>query len=430
MKILFVSNLYGEDARGGAERIVAQEAEALAARGHDVVVVSGERKRDIPKGVCLPGEPWLCPPPGSEEDVAAAYAAAARRSATPGKPRHVRYHPPNVYFYPDGARYGFLTRFAWHLFDMCDPRSAAILRRIIALEKPDVVHTHNLMGLGFRIPGMLRAIGARHVHTVHDVQLLHPSGLLPQSGRSSAAARLPQAVYVACMRRLLGSPETVIFPSEFLRGLHARAGFFRRSRIEVLRNPAPDVALSPRAVPSSPSFLFAGQLEPHKGISFLLGAWAMWEDRGGATLEIAGDGSLADEVRKHAESLPGVRVLGKLGREDMLQAFARNAYLVFPSLVIENAPAAIMESFSRGTPAVAAAIGGIPELVEEGKTGFLFPPGDLGGAIGALRRAAEALPAWNGYFERCMKRAQELSLAAHVERIEALYARGKEKDPA
>lgn len=428
MKILYVSNLYGEDARGGAERIVAQEAEAFAAGGHDVVVVSGERKRDIPKGVCLPGEPWLCPPPGSEADVAAAYASAARRTATPGKPRHILYHPPNVYFYADGARHGFLARFAWHLFDMFDPRSAAILRRIVALEKPDVVHTHNLMGLGFRTPGMLRAMGVRHVHTVHDVQLLHPSGLLPQSGRSSAAARFPQAVYVACMRRLFGSPDTVIFPSEFLRGLHARAGFFRRSRVEVLRNPAPDVALSPRPAPPSPSFLFAGQLEPHKGISFLLGAWAMWEDRGGATLEIAGVGSLADEVRKRAESLSGVRVLGKLGREDMLLAFVRNAYLIVPSLVIENAPAAIMESFSRGTPAVAAAIGGIPELVEEGKTGFLFRPGDLGGAIDALRRAASALPAWSGYFERCMKKAQDMSLGAHVERLAALYA--AKKDPA
>ncbi|HTM68942.1 MAG TPA: glycosyltransferase [Candidatus Binatia bacterium] len=423
MRIMFVSNLYGDLARGGAERVVAQEAGALAAAGHDVVVVSGEPKREIPKGVCLPAEPWLCPPAGGPGDVAAAYAAAVSRAKMPGVPRTIRYHAPNFYFYPEGGKHGYATRLLWHLRDIFNDASAATLRRIIELERPDVVHTHNLMGLGFRIPAMLRRMRVLHVHTVHDVQLLHPSGLLPPSGRVAGPARVPQAAYAALMRRMMGSPDVVFFPSEFLRDAHARAGFFRGSRAEVLRNPTPDISLAARAVPSSPTFLFAGQLEEHKGIRFLLDVWRRWDDRGAAILEIAGDGSLAEEVARTAASLPGVTVLGKLDRDALFAAYARVAYLVYPSLVIENAPAAIMESLSRGTPVVAAATGGVPELVTEGGTGFLFPPGDADAFLAKLRLAAAQLnpPNWISFYERCMRAAQGTSISKHAERLMEAY---------
>ncbi len=62
----------------------------------------------------------------------------------------------------------------------------------------------------------------RHVHTVHDVQLLHPSGLLaPHAGSVSVA----QKIYTMLLRTLMGSPDVVHFPSAFLRGLHERNGF-------------------------------------------------------------------------------------------------------------------------------------------------------------------------------------------------------------
>jgi glycosyltransferase involved in cell wall biosynthesis len=285
------------------------------------------------------------------------------------------------------------------------------------------VHTHNLMGLGFLIPALLRRRKVRHVHTVHDVQLLHPSGLLPPTGQVKGIARVPQAAYVALMRVLFGSTDTVIFPSAYLRDRHREKGFFPRSRVEIVRNPAPDVSLAARAVPAAPSFLFVGQLERHKGVDLLLDAWARWHDKGTASLEIAGAGAMDADVRASAAATPGVRVLGKLANDAVLEALSRSAYLVFPSIVIENAPTAIMESLSRGTPVVAASVGGVPEIVVEGETGFLFKPGDVDACVEALRRAAASMPDWSAYFERCMKAAQSMSRAKHLERLMAAYAR-------
>lgn len=421
MKICLVSNLYGEFARGGAERVVEQEARALAQAGHDVVVVTGGPKRDVPKGVCLPGEPWLCPPPGTSEEVDAAYQSAIRRAAKPGEPRVIRYHAPNLYFYPEGGEHGFVTRFFWHVVDMTNAKSAETLGAILRLEKPDVVHTHNLMGLGFMIPSLLHRLGLRHVHTVHDIQLLHPSGLLPATGNPPLLSRLAMVPYVALTRRLMESPDVVIFPSKYLRELHERRGFFQKSKSVVLPNPAPDVTARKATGTAKAVFLFAGQLEPHKGIRLLLDAWQRKDFS--ATLEIAGGGSLEDEVRTRAGSADDVRVLGRLDRQGMREALERASWIVVPSLVIENAPAVLMEASAAGVPAVAASAGGIPEIVRDGSTGFLFVPGDIERLLAALRRAATLRPEEHGSFgTRAAEYAGRNGMSRHLAVLLDTYA--------
>jgi glycosyltransferase involved in cell wall biosynthesis len=420
MKILFVSNLYGELARGGAERIVEREASALAAAGHDIVVVTAERPREIPKGVCLPAEPWRCPPPGDAAAVQAAYDAAVARQKKPGQPRVVRFDPGNIYFYADDHAHGIVERFFWHMLDMTDAKSAKTFDAILGLEKPDVVHTHNLMGLGFRIPAVIRRRRIRHVHTVHDVQLLHPSGLLASSGDRPWYALVPQAAYVAWMRALMGSPDTVIFPSHFLRALHDRAGFFRRSKKMILVNPTPAVVAT-RIAPASLRFLFVGQVETHKGVGLLLDAW---EKSGlgaaGAALEIVGAGSAADAMKKKAAPIAGISFSGQLSGTALAAAYDRASFVVVPSLVIENQPTVILEAFSRGTPVVAAMSGGIPEIVREGETGFLFMPGDVDACCDTLKRAA-AHPEWLHLSQTGRAWAATHGIAAHVDGLLRAY---------
>ncbi len=390
MKICYVSNLYGGNARGGAERIVAVEAAEAVRRGWPATVVSSSD--------------------GAGTDAAEAAG-----------PKVVRYHPPNVFFYSDAARHSFAARFVWHLVDLFNFRSAARLRRILEAERPDVVHTHNLMGLGSMIPGMLRRLGFRHVHTVHDVQLIHPSGLIPADGALPPSGIAGRA-YVALTRRLMGSPAAVIFPSKFLMDLHRRLGFFRSSNCLVLSNPAPAAAPAARPAPARPLFLFVGQLERHKGVLDLIEAWSRWPGNAGSRLEIAGDGSLAAEVRGRAAAAPNAVCLGRLGGRELTAAYDRAAFLVMPSLVIENAPTVILESFSRGTPVAASAAGGIPELVSDGRNGFLFKPGSIEGLLAALDRAVAALPDWPALSAAASAAAAERSLERHMTGLLKTYA--------
>jgi len=395
MKICLVSNLYGENARGGAERVVEAEAAALAAAGHGVTVIAGSAGND---------------------------RADAAETAPPGV-KVVRYRPPNIFFYSETGRHSYASRLVWHLLDTFNLASARRLAKLLEKEKPDVVHTHNLMGLGFLIPRAIRRLKLRHVHTLHDVQLLHPSGLLTAEalGRPSPAAR----IHTALMRRLFGSPDAVVSPSRFLLERHVNRGFFRGSSQAVVPNPAPLAVTGSRTAPSAPVFLFAGQIEEHKGIRFLLEAWSEWSGRGQAVLEIAGSGTLEAELRERTRGAAGVSWLGRLRGEELSRAYDRAAFTILPSLVIENSPTVIGESFSRGTPVIAAAVGGVPELVAEGRTGYLFPPGDKKACLAAFNRATSALTAgsagWPLLSASCVARAGEMSLGKHFAALLDLY---------
>ena len=74
-----------------------------------------------------------------------------------------------------------------------------------------------------------------------------------------------------------------------------------------------------------------------------------------------------------------------LDRQTLLQEYAECAVLALPSRQ-ENAPMAIIEAMAAGKPVVAARVGGVPDLVREGETGFLFEAGDASGMAHALVR--------------------------------------------
>jgi glycosyltransferase involved in cell wall biosynthesis len=398
MRICLINNLFGPDARGGAERIVEREADGLAALGHAVTVISAVRPTEASGVTCAPSG---C---GSE-------------AGKPGSATHRTFVAPNFFPYHDLGRHGLAARLFWHIRDMFGTAASRRLGALLDDARPDAVHTHNLMGIGFRTSHLLRHRGLRHVHTVHDVQLLHPSGLI--TPEAAARPGLEVNVYIAIMRRLMGSPAEVLFPSENLMRLHERHGFFPKSRRSVLRNPAPTAASSERIMPTTASFVFVGQLEPHKGVRKLLNAWRE-SGLSSATLRLAGDGSLRHEIGQDLP--PGVKSLGRLPPSEINALLIEATALIFPSEVIENAPSAILEALAVGTPVIAAKVGGVPELVTDGKNGFLFAPGD-GKALEIL---IGRLAAMSGQDRAALSAAakvsvQGLGVETHLKRLVAAY---------
>jgi len=83
---------------------------------------------------------------------------------------------------------------------------------------------------------------------------------------------------------------------------------------------------------------------------------------------------------------PGVRMHGALSHSAIPEALASLDVLVVPSIWPENSPLVIHESFLAGIPVVASRIGGIPELIDDGRNGLLFHPGDVDDLTHALTR--------------------------------------------
>lgn len=138
--------------------------------------------------------------------------------------------------------------------------------------------------------------------------------------------------------------------------------------------------------PGRPVVFCSGRVQPYKGMQTLIEA-ARLLPPGAAEFAIAGDGPYLPELRALAErhELRNVHFMGR--RTDVAALLPGAAAAVVPSLWEEAFGLTVVEAMAAGVPLVATRTGGIPELVEEGTTGILVPPGDpraLADALGVL----------------------------------------------
>jgi glycosyltransferase involved in cell wall biosynthesis len=127
-------------------------------------------------------------------------------------------------------------------------------------------------------------------------------------------------------------------------------------------------------------FLFIGRLQPYKGIHLLVEAFNNLQSPKGSTLTIYGafDGyeKYFKEVEKKISTNDRIRFGGRIEPQDLPRAFAEADYFVLPSTWHENSPLILLDALQSRTPLIASDIGGVSDMVKNGKNGFLFPMGD------------------------------------------------------
>lgn len=395
MKIGIITNLYPPHARGGAENVIVRTVTQLVSMGHDVFVITGQ-----PKGKPL----------------------TLDRAPTE---RVYRFFPPNIYFTLDDHKHRWFVRLLWHIVDTFSPLPARTVGKILDDEKPDVVFTHNLMGLGFTIPRAVQSRCIPHIHVLHDLQLILPSGLL-LAGKEYLlkAYAIPYGVYRAICRMQFGTPDMVISPSQFIVDEYTKHRFFAGIPFLLQPNPTPNFQVVDRheRADGPLKLLFVGQLNSHKGIMFLLDAFAGVVDN--VELLIVGEGPLSAEVRARAAKDKRISHLGYMAPDELVKCYSVADALVVPSLCYENSPTVIYEALNAGIPVLASRIGGVGELVREGETGYLFTPGNASHLLHAIAlldahradfaarrsqlRASVAPFALDKYAERLLELAREV----------------------
>ena len=148
-------------------------------------------------------------------------------------------------------------------------------------------------------------------------------------------------------------------------------GGLRSSRIRVIPNflePDPGPGRQERS-----GVLYSGRLSVEKGIEYLIPASASL----GPAMRIVGDGPLQADVDR-ASTSTGLRYLGRVSHDAVLDELRQAVALVLPSVWFEGFPMAVVEAYATATPVIASRIGSLAEVVEDGVTGFLCEPHDAG----------------------------------------------------
>jgi colanic acid/amylovoran biosynthesis glycosyltransferase len=149
------------------------------------------------------------------------------------------------------------------------------------------------------------------------------------------------------------------------------------------------------AVKGDPDILFVGRLVPEKGHAVLLEAVALLEKRGrSANLTLAGDGPSRPVLEQLAEEL-GIAArtsfLGSVGQDEIHALYVNASIFCLPSFA-EGLPTVLMEAMAMELPVVSTRITGVPELVEDARTGLLVTPGRPDLLADALERLLTDLP--------------------------------------
>jgi glycosyltransferase involved in cell wall biosynthesis len=262
-------------------------------------------------------------------------------------------------------------------------RLAAVLRDL----RPDVVHTHQMGALFYAGPAAGKAGVAVTVHTEHGKHLGREAGGLLRRLRRSwlwwLAAR--SAARLFCV-------------SEDIADSLAAGRITRKAKLCVLPNgidtakfeAAGDREAERRSlgIPArAPVIGTVGRLNEVKRQDLLLRAFAAVKGKmPDAWLLLVGGGPMRDALRGLAADLGVAGAVHFAGYQADPERFLRVMDVFALTSRSEGMPLALLEAWAAGLPVVASAVGGVPALIDEGRTGLLFPSGDAARLTEALGR--------------------------------------------
>jgi glycosyltransferase involved in cell wall biosynthesis len=342
MKLFIINTLYYPNLIGGAEQSVQLLAEAMFQQGHEVVVVStspnSDRTIEFINGVKV-------------------YYLGLK----------------NLYWQFGNKENLSILKPIWHTFDTYNPWMSQELEYILDMEQPDIVHTNNLGGFSVLVWQTIKKRNIALIHTLRDYYLLCIRSAMFRKGKNCEYPCLACQPYILMRRYFSQLPDAVVGISHYILQKHLNLNYFHNTSIR--RTIFNICCPTSRLIPSLPyrrgmlRLGYLGKLQPDKGIEFLLNTLknlsiSNWE------LLVAGKGTVEYEsyLKKSYQS-PNISYLGFIKNENF---FPKIDFLIVPSLWNEPLGRVVFEAYSYGIPVIASNRGGIPEIIDEGETGFLF----------------------------------------------------------
>lgn len=284
----------------------------------------------------------------------------------------------------------FFINYSDNIYDRFYNQAAAKkIEYILKTEKPEIVHIHRVIGgITFSILPVIKKYNIPVVMTIHDFRMLCPVTMF-MNRKGEICEKCLGGNYFQCVTNNC-SPEgrvrsSLIATESYLRDFFLPydkyvdkfifvSDFSKKKFLEV----KPELEEKSFRIYNFSKrfhsynffgnyFLYVGRLVREKGLFTLLNAF---KDLPQINLKILGDGELRNMIVDAKSS--NVELLGYKHGEELEELIGNASFAIVPSECYENNPMSIVESYSFGKPVIGAELGGIPEVIVNGKTGFLF----------------------------------------------------------
>ena len=377
MRITFLNSLYPPHGGAGAENTLRLLARSFAAAGHACSIIT-----------LTPGR-------------------AAEVGEIDGM--EVRYLPLANVYWPHGERRPAMLRPVFQAVEAYNPAMEIRVRRVLAALRPDVLNCHNLQGFSASAWRAAAGSGIPVVQTLHDYYAACPRSAMwrPASG-NCASVCAECRIFAAPRRALSGTPgrghlrqPSPVRSADGGGRVPARTGRHAAGAHHPRQQCRAGGALHRAAAPRILTLGFMGRIEPSKGLDTLIEAIGISRRESSRSASPAkrmtATRAALRESRGDASgcAVPRLCRAGRFLRRDRLPGHSVDAGKT-------RFPRVFHEALAFGVPSLVTPLGGLPEVIEHGRTGFVASGTDAGGAARGGRRAAFAR---HGTAPRCATRA-------------------------
>lgn len=292
--------------------------------------------------------------------------------------------------------------------------AARKIKKLIKDFKPDIAQVHLIWGQ--LTPSILKALKKCKVPvvlTIHDYRIVCPAYTF-RNGKGEVCEACQGKKFYKCFtnacnrgskglsglmaaeqyfRNTFFNPskysQGILYVSKFAESIHEKyMPSLKQLKKAQLYNMSSDIASKPVAPTTIPYYLYFGRLSEEKGIETLIEAFKEFPD---VDLKVVGTGPLEDTIKLQIkkENITNIEMLGYKSGDELKELVGRAKFVIVPSTWYENNPMTIIEAYSQGTPVIGANIGGIPEIVINGVTGYQFQPRDVKSLVEVVKKSMQ-----------------------------------------
>lgn len=337
--ILFVNTYYYPNGKGGAEKSTKILAESFAKRGFRVsVITTSDTNYTLTKN-----------------GVDIYYVKMG-----------------NLYWLQNAKKHSVIKRIFWHLIDSYGLNNTLEFEAIIKKINPDIVLTNNLVQFSSKIFKIISTLNTPILHIIRDHYLMNMTTVMSKD-QFSLKLLFTGKILSVRKKQFSNYVNGVVGISEYIIHKHLENNYFKNAVIKAVIPNALTACVNRKVISKDrePVFGYVGALNPRKGVDFILETFTSNSIKNDLLIFGSGSNSYIQKLSKFTKQYSNIHYCGYEKPEVIFQKID---CLIVPSLINEAFGRVIIEAYSYGIPVVGSNRGGIPELVDVGKTGYLFDP--------------------------------------------------------